>query len=292
MPKTMNNTTERPALKVRNVHFNFANVRKHWMQNSALGTHFVNSMHIVFPEGEKFFIRSVRQFAKDIKDEKLKKDINLFCGQEGIHSREHERFWEIMEDQGLKPDRFAKFMYETAFGKYGLEKTVIKTLNKVKPRLGEKLCLSVTTAAEHFTALFAHGAFSEKNLNDKETDENMKELMQWHAAEEIEHKAVCFDALKEIDDSYALRVGGMLLTTPLLFGYIGIGQLYFWLTDNDAKMKDLPVETYKFIEKTVFGSMGAQLSKHYFEYYKKDFHPNDIDDYYLIEKFFENKSYA
>jgi predicted metal-dependent hydrolase len=38
--------------------------------------------------------------------------------------------------------------------------------------------------------------------------------------------------------------------------------------------------------------MGAQLSKHYFEYYKKDFHPNDIDDYYLIEKFFENKSYA
>ena len=31
MPKTMNNNTERPQLKVRNVHFNFTNVRKHWM---------------------------------------------------------------------------------------------------------------------------------------------------------------------------------------------------------------------------------------------------------------------
>lgn len=288
----MSKTTTEHTLKVRNVNFNFANVRKHWMQNSALGTHFVNSMHIVFPEGEKFFIRSVRQFSKDIKNEKLKKDINLFCGQEGVHSREHERFWEIMENQGLKPDKFANFMFETAFGKYGLEKFVIKTMNKIKPRLGDKICLSVTTAAEHFTALFAHGAFNEKNLNDKETDPNMKELMQWHAAEEIEHKAVCFDALKEIDDSYALRIGGMLLTTPLLFGYLGLGHLYFWSVDKDAKIKDLPIEGIKFIEKTVFGSMGAQLSKHYFDYYKKDFHPNDIDDYYLIENFFKDKTYA
>lgn len=39
-------------LKVRNVHFNFDKVPKHWILNSAVATHFINSMHIVFPEGE------------------------------------------------------------------------------------------------------------------------------------------------------------------------------------------------------------------------------------------------
>ena len=79
-------------LKVRNVSFNFDKVPKHWILNSAVATHFINSMHIVFPEGEKFFIRSVRRFAKDVKDKELKQEINSFCGQEGIHAREHQRY--------------------------------------------------------------------------------------------------------------------------------------------------------------------------------------------------------
>ena len=35
-------------LKVRNVHFEFDEVPKHWILNSAVATHFINSMHIVF----------------------------------------------------------------------------------------------------------------------------------------------------------------------------------------------------------------------------------------------------
>ena len=37
----------------------------------------------------------------------------------------------------------------------------------------------------------------------------MREMLAWHAAEEIEHKAVAFDVLQAVAPSYALRMAGL-----------------------------------------------------------------------------------
>lgn len=280
-------------LKVRNVQFNFDKVQKHWILNSAIATHFVNSMHIVFPEGEKFFVRSVRRFAKDIKDETLKKEINSFCGQEGIHAREHQRFWEVMQEQGLEPEKFASFLKVTAFsGKYSIENMVRNSLNKVQPQLGDKMALSITTALEHYTAILANALFHEPIATNDNIAPQMLELLHWHASEEIEHKAVCFDVLKQVDDSYLIRVSGMGFATLMLWGYILSGQVYFLVKDKDKNTIQMPVEAYMLLKTVVFGEIGKNLSRHLLEYFKKDFHPDDIDDRHLIEKFFADKSYA
>lgn len=280
-------------LKVRNVQFNFDKVQKHWILNSAIATHFVNSMHIVFPEGEKFFVRSVRRYAKDIKDETLKKEINSFCGQEGIHAREHQRFWEVMQEQGLEPEKFASFLKVTAFsGKYSIENMVRNTLNKVQPQLGDKMALSITTALEHYTAILANALFHEPIATNDNIAPQMLELLHWHASEEIEHKAVCFDVLKQVDDSYLIRVSGMGFATLMLWGYILSGQVYFLVKDKDKNIIQMPVEAYMLLKTVVFGEIGKNLSRHLLEYFKKDFHPDDIDDRHLIEKFFADKSYA
>lgn len=280
-------------LKVRNVQFNFDKVQKHWILNSAIATHFVNSMHIVFPEGEKFFVRSVRRFAKDIKDETLKKEINSFCGQEGIHAREHQRFWEVMQEQGLEPEKFASFLKVTAFsGKYSIENMVRNSLNKVQPQLGDKMALSITTALEHYTAILANALFHEPIATNDNIAPQMLELLHWHASEEIEHKAVCFDVLKQVDDSYLIRVSGMGFATLMLWGYILSGQVYFLVKDKDKNIIQMPVEAYMLLKTVVFGEIGKNLSRHLLEYFKKDFHPDDIDDRHLIEKFFADKSYA
>ncbi len=281
------------TIKVRNVSFNFDDVTRHWVLGNPIMTHFVNSMHVVFPEGEKFFIRSVRRFAKEVKDEQLKKDIKAFCGQEGIHAREHERFWEVMEKQGLRPERFARFLNKAAFkGKYSAESLLVNGLNKVSPGLGDKMGLSVTAALEHYTAIFANAAFHEPIFTNDNMASQMLEMLHWHASEEIEHKAVCFDVMKEIDDSYLLRISGMGVATIMLWSYIGIGQLYFIVQDKEVQWKKMPSQTKSFTNRIVFGKIGTGLAENFTKYFQKDFHPNDIDDREMVERFFADKSYA
>lgn len=280
-------------IKVRNVTFPFDQVPKHWIMGNPIMTHFVNSMHIVFPDGEKFFIRSVRRFAKEIDDPQLKKDIKGFCGQEGVHAREHERFWDVMEEQGLEPEGFASFLNKTAFsGKYSLEQVILTYFNKVSPRLGDKLALSITAGLEHYTAILANALFHEPIATNKKMAPQMLELLHWHASEEIEHKAVCFDVLKKVDDSYILRVSGMGIATVMLWSYLGMGQVYFIAKDKDFSIIQIPAYFLEFINTIVLGEVGSGLAKNLLSYFRKDFHPNDIDDLYLVENFFADKSYA
>lgn len=291
----MTTTTISPeqTLKVRNVHFNYDKVEKHWILGSSVATHFVNSMHVVFPEGEKFFVRSVRRYAKQVKSEKLKKDIAAFCGQEGVHAREHQSFWEVMEQQGLTPSVFANFLKVTAFsGKYSFENTLVKGLNNLSDGLGFKMALSVTTALEHYTAIMANALFKEPLATNKNIAPQMLELLHWHASEEIEHKAVCFDVLKEVDDNYIIRVSGMGFATILLWGYLVTGQVIFIAQDKDKKIIQMPVESFLLLKTIIFGEVGKGFAKHLLEYFKRDFHPNDINDRYLVDKFFSDKSYA
>ena len=87
------NIQAKSKMKVRNVKFDFEGINdKHYINKNMFATHFSNALHILFPEGEKFFIRSVKNFMKEIKDPLLKKEMRDFMGQEGVHHREHERF--------------------------------------------------------------------------------------------------------------------------------------------------------------------------------------------------------
>lgn len=280
-------------IKVRNPHFDFDQVPRHWVLNNPIMTHFINSMHIVFPDGEKFFIRSVRKFSKNITDPKLKKDVKGFCGQEGVHAREHERFWEVMEAQGLNPEGFAEFLNKTAFrGDKSLESLIIKICDRIKPGLGDKMALSLTAGLEHYTAILANALFHEPMATNKNMAPQMLELLHWHASEEIEHKAVSFDVLKQVDDDYALRITGMVLASIALWGYLGIGQLYFISQDKEIDYTKTPAYLFEFVKTIAFGEIGRGLTKNLLKYFERDFHPNDIDDRYLSEEFFADKSYA
>ena len=82
------------------------------------------------------------------------------------------------------------------------------------------------------------------------------------------------------------------MATVLLWSYLGIGQIYFITQDKDKSIIKMPIETYLLFKAVIFGEIGKGISKHLLDYFKRDFHPNDIDDRYLIEKFFKDKSYA
>src|SRR5580704_8310406 len=52
-------------------------------------SHIAAALSAVFPDGEDFFVRSVRHFRDQITDPALSRQVAGFIGQEAVHGREH-----------------------------------------------------------------------------------------------------------------------------------------------------------------------------------------------------------
>lgn len=191
------------AIVPRELDVDFAPVPRRWMAGSVAATAVSNGVNLLFPHGERFFVRSVKHFLDRIDDPELRAQIKGFFGQEGRHAREHDRFNAILRRQGFEIDRFLA-AYE-------------KITRWIEARTPPKLHLAVTAACEHFTAILAEGALRGRMLDAAAPE--MRALLAWHAAEEIEHKAVAYDVLQRIDPSYGLRVLGLAMATTLLGGF-------------------------------------------------------------------------
>jgi uncharacterized protein len=187
----------------RDLDVDFAPVPRHWLAGNAAATAVSNGVSLLFPHGERFFVRAVKHFLDRIEDPELRAQIKGFFGQEGRHAREHDRFNAILRQQGYEIDRFLE--------------TYEKLTDWIEARTSPELRLAVTAAAEHFTAIMAEGALRGTMLDASAPE--MRALLAWHAAEEIEHKAVAYDVLQRIDPSYGLRVRGLAMATLVLGGF-------------------------------------------------------------------------
>jgi predicted metal-dependent hydrolase len=187
----------------RDPDIDFHAVPRHWLNHNPTATAIANGVNLLFPWGERFFVRSVKYYLGQIDDPALREAIKGFFGQEGRHAAAHDDFNAILRAQGYDVDRF--------LGPYK------RLASWIEARTPPKLRLAITAAAEHFTAILAEGAFSHDVL-DRAAPE-MRQLLAWHAAEEIEHKSVAFDVLRAIAPSYALRIAGLVGATALLGGF-------------------------------------------------------------------------
>ncbi len=273
-------------IKVRRVNFSFEkNNPRFYYKNNPFSTHFINALHIVFPTGERFFVNAVLKHQKEINDEKLKKQIRNFCGQEGVHSAMHERFWQILKGNDYKIDGFENH----------IDNVLHKIVAKIKiPFLKDKsIDLTATACLEHFTALFGHAIFMHVDTNKGTVPKDIAELFQWHAAEEIEHKNVAFDVMQKVDEEeYRKRVVAMPIVSALLYFYLATGTGILMYQDRKhLEVKKLPKQFYEFTS-GLLNDLHRDLYKDYFNFFKKDFHPSDLDDYKLAEDFFKDKAYA
>lgn len=261
-------------------------IPKHWFAGLAGPTLVVNAVNLLFPAGERFFVRSVKHFEHLFEDEpEMLAQIRGFYGQEGRHAREHERFFELMESHGyeIRPflDRYAKVAYG-----------VIEKIS------GPELSLAATAAAEHFTAIMAHHAFTDDNL--RHAHPVMRDLMLWHAAEEIEHKAVAFDVLQRVNPSYALRVAGLAQATVMLSGY-WIAAFRMLMKQEGLTRADLRAEREQIgheLRRREDGKAGPDrgersIVKDVFlagikDYLRPDFHPWDQEDGHMAADYLES----
>jgi len=75
-------------LKVRRMDFDFPDdIPDFWYGNDPFRTLLLATLSAGFPDGERFFIDSVRHYRDRITDPALQKAISAFIGQEGHHSK-------------------------------------------------------------------------------------------------------------------------------------------------------------------------------------------------------------
>jgi predicted metal-dependent hydrolase len=271
-----------PSIKVRKVNFKFEMpFKNHYFKDNPFTTHFINSLHLLFPEGEKYFINSLWERKKDIHDEILLKQIKDFCGQEGTHSKEHEKFWAVLSAHGYKLDPFLNHV------KWMLNIFVSKN---AKIALGKNANVLLTACLEHFTALFAKSTLETVDMSN--ADALLSEMFKWHAAEEIEHKAVAFDAYVALEkNEYVKRLLAMPVVTFLLYLYITMGMVYMISQDKDIIWEKTPNHFKEFLLEFL-PQLHQSVVKDYFDFYGKKFHPNQHSNFEMAAKFFEDKSYA
>lgn len=61
-----------------------------WFNNNALLTMLLTALSSAFPDGERQFIHSVRNYQDKISDPILLKQVRAFIGQEAHHGKEHD----------------------------------------------------------------------------------------------------------------------------------------------------------------------------------------------------------
>lgn len=259
----------RKTITPRMPKFVFDHVPKYWIFESPLASAIVNGVNLLFPAGERFFIRSVQHYMNQITDEELKAQIKGFFGQEGRHAGAHEKYFDRLRQHGFDIDGLLKTYEHLAFD----------IIEKASPPV---LRLSVTVALEHFTAIMAERAFEDRILDF--ADPAMRDLLYWHASEEIEHKAVAFDVLKQVDPRYSIRFAGMILASTLLAGFWTWATLRLLSDDKEfaqkssaSDVKRIAAERVNFIHKVFVGGI--------LDYLRPSFHPNDKDTSKLAETY-------
>lgn len=267
-------TPEGLQIQPRQMNFELPNpLPRHWHGGDAFKSHLFDAMSVLFPDGERFFIDSVRHFRDQIADSVLKEQIRGFIGQEGHHSREHLEYNNRLRELGYSITR--------------IENRTRARIRFTQKKLSPQRQLAATVALEHITAILADGLLKDPRYMNG-ANLTMARLWRWHALEETEHKAVAFDVYNQVCGSRkllnrAMRMGTFFFMLDTARGLTLMlkqdGLLWNWRVWRDGIQ-------------WMWGKHGVfrPLLSAYRDFFKADFHPwqhNNLELLYQCRREFD-----
>lgn len=250
-----------------------ADTDKYFADGNMVFSHLIAILSAIFPPGEDIFVRSVRRYKDQLTDPDLRKRVAGFIGQEKTHGLQHRELNEQLTAMG----------YPTAWFEYLLESTerMEKFLDKQYPdpnRLPRlrHLFLGFTVAAEHFTATWAENILKRPEVQAMMYDREIRNLLNWHALEELEHKSVAFDVYRAIGVPESTRIRWMHFAQncgiPILvvFAWCSIAT-----TEREGRRQPIRIlrETVQMLRNPMWAGFYSAMSP----FKKADFHPDQID---------------
>lgn len=265
----MQHTADR-SIPVRRVSFeeSLRDLDKHFADGDLVTSHILASLSSVFPDGEEYFVRSVRYYRDQITDPELKQEINGFIGQEVVHGREHRVFNDKLDALGYPTKK--------------LEALTKKGLAMQEKRMTPEENLAVTAALEHFTATMGELLLSNDELSGMIGHEQVRQMFLWHALEETEHKAVAFDVYRAVGGSEKTRKRVMnRVTFDFLFG-MTLQTVVAVLFDRATYKRGRLIPSLKRVAKSPMFT--KEMWRKLRDYNRDGFHPNDHDTTELLAR--------
>jgi uncharacterized protein len=247
----------------------FADLPKYFAHDGdLLLSHFAVALSSVFPDGEEYFVRSVRAFRDQITDPVLKRQVAGFIGQESVHGREHRAF----------NARLAALGYPTKY----VERITDRLLRTREKLMSAKSNLAATAALEHYTATLAEALLSDPEIQSQFGHDGARNLFLWHALEESEHKAVAFDVYRAVGGTERMRRVTMNVMTVGFLTGIAVQMVISLAMDRRAYNPRRLRQSWKrfrtspLVSKAVWRKLRA--------YNRPGFHPDDYDTTELEER--------
>jgi uncharacterized protein len=265
--------TTAPARKVptRRVSFEqlLQGMPKHFAAGGDLITsHLVAALSGVFPDGEDFFVRSVRKVRDQVTDPELKRQVAGFIGQEAMHGREHRALNDRLAELGYPTKRIERFVRRGL----AFRTRVMSDLSN----------LAATAALEHFTATLAELLLTDAETRDMLGHEGVRDLLLWHALEESEHKAVAFDVYRAVGGGERLRTFTMDLVSAFFLGSLTVEVVLSLAADRATYRRGALRQSWRRVRATPI--LSREMWRRLRAYNQRGFHPDDRDTTALVRQ--------
>lgn len=246
-----------------------APVPRHWAGDPLL-TRIADSLSLLFPAGEQFFIRSVQNYRNDITDPVLRQQVRDFAYQEAQHSNAHEAYNDMLLAQGLK----LGWVGPSLERRFGFARKYFPTIQQ----------LALTVTAEHLTATMAESLLTSMRDHFQGADPRMRALYYWHAVEEVEHKAVAWDVYEQVaKGSWLRRALSQAWTTFMVT--INVAPVVAYMLYKDGLLFDLGM--WRNGLRTLWGRGGffRRMVRPYLQGFKPGFHPRQTERPHGFDEF-------
>jgi uncharacterized protein len=215
------------ALTARDVHFDWSELPLAWIPGEVFASHMINVLHLLLPEGERWFVKVFSEALPLIQDEQLREEVIGFIGQEGVHASSHQGVLDYFDEHGLDTREYVSqiaTLFQRILGDRDLTGRAAEEWLVAR--------ISVVAAIEHLTAVLGNWVLNAEGLDRAGADETMLDLLRWHGAEEVEHRAVAYDVFQHLDGRYSRRLMAYAVGGPALIWLWIQGEAY--LIEHDT----------------------------------------------------------
>lgn len=161
-------------------------VPRHWCAGDAFETRLLEAMSLIAPEVERFVIGAVTSNVNLRGDGECARAASAFIREEAEHSRVHRRFNQRLASQGVDPAKVLACVRSAA--------------ELARRWLPPGAQLAIAAACEHLSALLSL-SFLRAERRSEIRPASVARLFEQHAREEIGHRAIVFDLLKDAGGS-------------------------------------------------------------------------------------------